>query len=68
MELVFYNLFHTAWCAFWGYGALTALVEAGESFSSGNIIGGLVVLPVVALCGFFTLYGAAQMLEGLKDS
>ena len=68
MELVFFNLLNAAWSAFWGYGALMALVEAGKSFSSGDIIGGLVVLPIVALCGFFTIHGISELLEGLKDS
>ena len=61
---VFAILLNAAGAPFSASGALSAGAEALQSFQGGDIIGGLVVLPAVALFGFLAVACTSFALHG----
>lgn len=61
---VFAILLNAAGALFFAYGAISAGAEALQSFQGGDIVGGLVVLPVVALFGFLAVACTSFALHG----
>ena len=59
-----YVLFNAAGARLFAYGTLSVSVEAWESFQAGNIVGGLVVLPVAALFAFLSVACVSFAIHG----
>ena len=58
------TLFNAAGALLFAYGAISAGAEALQSFQGGDIVGGLVVLPMVAICAFIAAACTSFALHG----